>query len=121
MEAAPRAHEFSKIKEVVASWSGVRQFLRGGDAGQIVPVVIPKDRRRYGWLFMLGIAVYLVGFGLVAGRGAILALAALVAAVFLARALMWLWRGAIVVIEQGPSGEVSRCGQVGGAVGPGCH
>ena len=39
---------FSKITEVVTGWSGVRQFLRGGDAGQIVPVVIPKDRRRFG-------------------------------------------------------------------------
>ena len=47
-QAVARVQEFSRIKEVVSGWSGVRQYLRGGDAGQIVPVVIPKDRRRYG-------------------------------------------------------------------------
>ncbi|HEV8045680.1 MAG TPA: hypothetical protein VGP38_10890, partial [Rubrobacter sp.] len=67
VQTQPRGHEFSKIKEVVSGWSGVRQFLRGGDAGQIVPVVILKDRRRYGWLFMLGISLYLVGFAVFAG------------------------------------------------------
>ena len=36
-----RMQEFSRIKEVVSGWSGVRQYLRGGDEGQIVPVVIP--------------------------------------------------------------------------------
>lgn len=121
MEAAPRAHEFSKIKEVVASWSGVRQYLRGGDAGQIVPVVIPKDRRRYGWLFMLGVAVYLVGFALFSGTAAIMALAILVAVVFLALALLWLWRGAIVEIEQGTAGVLSRYGKIEGTLQPGRH
>lgn len=67
MTEAPRMHEYSKIKEVVSGWPGVRQFLRGGDAGQIVPVVVPRDRRRYGWLFLLGVAIYLVGFALFVG------------------------------------------------------
>jgi hypothetical protein len=43
-QTVPRMQEFSRIKEVVSGWSGVRQYLRGGDEGQIVPVVIPKDR-----------------------------------------------------------------------------
>jgi len=59
--------QFSKITEVVVGWSGVRRFLRGGDAGQIVPVVIPKDGRRYGWLFLLGIALYLLGVAIFSG------------------------------------------------------
>jgi hypothetical protein len=47
-QAGARMQEFSRIKEVVSGWSGVRQYLRGGDAGKTVPVVIPKDGRRYG-------------------------------------------------------------------------
>ena len=62
--AVAGGQEFSRIKEAVSGWSGVRQFLRGGDGGQIVPVVILKDRRRYGWLFLLGVAIYVMGFGL---------------------------------------------------------
>ena len=40
-------HDFSKIKEVVAAWQNVRQLLRSGEEGQLVPVVIPKDRRGF--------------------------------------------------------------------------
>ncbi len=70
-QTVARTQEFSRIKEVVSGWSGVRQYLRGGDEGQIVPVVIPKDRRRYGWLFLLGVAVYLLGFALFSGSAAL--------------------------------------------------
>jgi regulator of protease activity HflC (stomatin/prohibitin superfamily) len=120
MTEAPRMHEFSKIKEVVAGWSSVREFLRGGDAGQIVPVVIPKDRRRYGWLFMLGAAVYLAGFALFTG-GPLAVLAVLAALFFVAIALLWLWRGAIVEIEQGTTGVLSRYGKIEGTLTPGRH
>ena len=34
----------SSIKEVVAAWQNIQQFLRGGDQGKLVPVVIPKIR-----------------------------------------------------------------------------
>jgi regulator of protease activity HflC (stomatin/prohibitin superfamily) len=120
MTEAPRMHEFSKIKEVVAGWSSVRQYLRGGDAGQIVPVVIPRDRRRYGWLFMLGVAVYLAGFALFTG-GPLAVLAVLAALFFVAIALLWLWRGAIVEIEQGTAGVLSRYGKIEGTLSPGRH
>src|SRR5215211_3795549 len=90
-QTVARTQEFSRIKEVVSGWSGVRQYLRGGDEGQIVPVVIPKDRRRYGWLFFLGLA------------------------------LLWLWRGAIVEIEQGTTGVRSRYGKIEGTLTPGRH
>ncbi len=115
------AQEFSRIKEVVSGWSGVRQFLRGGDGGQIVPVVILKDRRRFGWLFLLGIAVYVMGFGLFSGSAAVAVFAGLVALFFLALALLWLWRGAIVEIEQGTTGVLSRYGRIEGTLPPGRH
>src|ERR671916_506229 len=115
------AQEFSRIKEVVSGWSGVRQFLRGGDGGQIVPVVILKDRRRFGWLFLLGIAVYVMGLGLFSGSVGVAVLAGLVAFFFLALALLWLWRGAIVEIEQGTTGVLSRYGRIEGTLPPGRH
>src|SRR5918999_2740463 len=99
-QSVARTQEFSRIKEVVSGWSGVRQYLRGGDEGQIVPVVIPKDRRRYGWLFLLGVAVYLLGFALFSGSAALAVLAALAAIFFLGLALLWLWRGAILEVEE---------------------
>ncbi|MBA2344308.1 MAG: SPFH domain-containing protein [Rubrobacter sp.] len=113
--------QFSKITEVVTGWSGVRRFLRGGDAGQIVPVVIPKDRRRYGWLFLLGLAVYLLGVAIFSGSVAVGILVGLVAFLFLALALLWLWRGAIIEIEQGTTGVLSRYGRVTGTLSPGRH
>src|SRR5215203_1839556 len=69
-QAVARMQEFSRIKEVVSGWSGVRQYLRGGDEGQIVPFVIPKDRRRYGWLFLLGVALSILAVlvAVMAGR-----------------------------------------------------
>jgi regulator of protease activity HflC (stomatin/prohibitin superfamily) len=116
-----RVREFSKIKEEVASWSGVRDYLRGGDEGYIVPVVIPKDRRRYGWLFLMGIAIYLLGAAAFVGIVAVAALATAAAVVFIAGALLWLWRGAIVEIEQGTTGILSRYGRIVDTLSPGRH
>ncbi|MEW6637195.1 MAG: SPFH domain-containing protein [Actinomycetota bacterium] len=121
MTATGRTHEFSRVKEVVAAWSGVRQFLRGGDAGQIVPVVIPKDRRRFGWLFLLGVAAYLAGVALFSGSVAIAVLALSLAVLLVLLAALWLWRGAIVEIEQGTTGVMSRYGKIIGTLSPGRH
>ncbi len=120
-QAMVRSAEFSKIKEVVSGWSGVRQYLRGGDGGQIVPVVILKDRRRYGWLFLLGLSIYLLGFGVFSGSAALTVVAGLAAILCLALALLWLWRGAIVEIEQGTTGVLSRYGKIEGTLPPGRH
>src|ERR671919_2161620 len=100
-QTVSRTQEFSRIKEVVSGWSGVRQYLRGGDEGQIVPVFIPKDRRRYGWLFLLGVAVYMLGFALFSGSATLAVLAVLVAVFFFGLALLWLWRGAVVGVKEG--------------------
>ncbi|HZY66906.1 MAG TPA: SPFH domain-containing protein [Rubrobacteraceae bacterium] len=121
MTMASSVPEFSKIKEVVTGWSGVRRYLRGGDEGQIVPVVIPKDRRRYGWLFLLGVAVYLIGVALFAGNIAVTGLAVAGAVFFLAIAALWLWRSAIVEIEQGTTGVLSSYGKIVGTLSPGRH
>src|ERR687898_61112 len=120
-QTVARMQEFSRIKEVVSGWSGVRQYLRGGDEGQIVPVVIPKDRRRYGWLFLLGVAIYMLGFALFSGSAALAVLAVLVAVFFFGLALLWLWRGGIVEIEQGTTGVGSRYGRIEGTLSPGRH
>src|ERR671917_211206 len=118
---APSVPEFSKIKEVVTGWSGVRRYLRGGEEGAIVPVVIPKDRRRYGWLFLLGPAVYTLGVAIFIGNGRLTALAILGAVVFAALAALWLWRSAIVEIEQGTTGVLSSYGRITGTLTPGRH
>jgi regulator of protease activity HflC (stomatin/prohibitin superfamily) len=118
---APSVPEFSKIKEVVTGWSGVRRYLRGGDEGQIVPVVIPKDRRRYGWLFLLGLAVYALGVATFIGSGLLTALTILAAVFFVALAALWLWRSAIVEIEQGTTGVLSSYGKITGTLSPGRH
>ena len=118
---APSVPEFSKIKEVVTGWSGVRRYLRGGDEGQIVPVVIPKDRRRYGWLFLLGLAVYALGVAIFIGSGLLTALAMLGTVFFAALAALWLWRSAIVEIEQGTTGVLSTYGKITGTLSPGRH
>jgi len=118
--AMREGREFSRIKEVVAGWGQLRQFLRNGDAGTLVPVVIPKDRRRYGWIFLLVFALYLVGFALFT-EGAIGVLAVAFALILAGIALLWLWRGAIVEIEQGTTGVFSSYGKIVGTLPPGRH
>lgn len=120
MSTDMRRQQFSKIKEAVATWNNIRQLLRSGEEGQVVPVVIPKDRRRFGWLMLLAFALYLVGVAIF-GRGALGGLAAVGAVIALGLALLWLWRGAIVEIEQGTTGIRSSYGQIVGTLSPGRH
>ncbi|NJN17808.1 MAG: SPFH domain-containing protein [Oscillochloris sp.] len=112
--------EFSRIREAVATWGRIRQLLRSGEEGQVVPVVIPKDRRTAGWLLPLGVAVYLLGVAILGGG--ILAFFALPLAVLaLVIAAITLWRGATVEIEQGTTGVLSHWGQIVGSLEPGLH
>lgn len=112
--------EFSKVKEAVATWGRLRQLLRSGEEGQVVPVVIPKDRRGAGWLAPLGVAFYLIGVAILGG-GFLRGLAFLLALVFAGVALMSLWRSAMIEIEQGTTAVYSRWGQIVGTLGPGLH
>ncbi len=111
---------FSRIKETVAAWSEIRQLLRSGEEGQLVPVVIPKSRRRLGWLLPLALSIYLTGVSVFSGGfiGSFVGFFALIA--FLA-ALISFIMGAIVEIEQGTTGILSRWGQIVGTLAPGRH
>ncbi|HEV2089223.1 MAG TPA: SPFH domain-containing protein, partial [Cryptosporangiaceae bacterium] len=117
-QARPR--EFSKIKETLAAWSDIRQLLRGGEDGQLVPVVIPKDSRRVTWTALLFLAAYLTGVAVFADGGAS-TVAALGAAGALLIAMLWLWRRSIIEIEQGTTGIRSRFGAIAGTLPPGRH
>ncbi|MFD1539946.1 SPFH domain-containing protein [Nonomuraea guangzhouensis] len=112
------SREFSKIKESLASWSDIRQLLRGGEQGQLVPVVIPKDRRGFAWMALVFIAVYFAGM---AALGNLVVPASLGAVFFLAVALVWMWRRAIIEIEEGTTGVRSRWGAITGTLPPGRH
>jgi regulator of protease activity HflC (stomatin/prohibitin superfamily) len=121
VKAAAQTQQFSKVKEAVATWSRIRQLLRSGEEGQVVPVVIPKDRRRYGWLALAGLALYLFGVALFVDLVALRVLAVAGGLFFLGLSLMWLWRGAIVEMEQGTTGILSRYGEIVGTLEPGRH
>jgi regulator of protease activity HflC (stomatin/prohibitin superfamily) len=113
--------DFSKIKEVVASWGKIRQFLRSGDEGHLVPVVIPKDSRGFGWLFWVGLAIYLVGVAMFAGNFIIGVPAVLLAILMLLIAFSSWWSSSVVVIEQGTIGIVSSFGRIESTFEPGRH
>jgi regulator of protease activity HflC (stomatin/prohibitin superfamily) len=112
--------EFSRIREAVATWSLIRQLLRSGEEGQLVPVVIPKDRRRARWLFPLAISFYLLGVAIFSG-GIFGGLALFLALLMLIIAGISFFLGAIVEIEQGTTGILSRWGQIVGVIPPGRH
>lgn len=109
---------FSRITEIIATWSNVRRLIRQGESGRLVPVVIPKDRRGYGWLFMLLVALYLIGVAIALGNA--LSMAAVVLALILITvAGIRLWRSAIVEIEQGTTGILTVFGEITRTLGPG--
>lgn len=115
--------DFSRIKEVVASWENVQRMLRTGDKGTLVPVVIPKDRRTLWGPLLILFAVYtaVTNFWLFwrinSGFAATLAL---ISGLFLGiiGLLIW-WRSARVEIEQGTTGIRSRWGKIVSTIDPG--
>lgn len=111
---------FSKIKEAVAVWQNIRQLLRSGEDGQLVPVVIPKDRRGFGWLAVLGFAFYVLSVGFMAEMIPV-GLAAVPAVFLVLVAGLWFWRKSIVEVEQGTTGVLSRFGEIVGTLEPGRH
>ena len=91
MTQAVRRAEFSRIKEAVATWGKIRQLLRSGDNGQLVPVVIPKDRRGFGWLYLMLFGVYLLGMAVFAGNAGLRVLAGGLGVLVILLALLRLW------------------------------
>ncbi|GIE29888.1 hypothetical protein Ait01nite_029330 [Actinoplanes italicus] len=123
--SAPAKNRSSSISEAVAPWSDVARLLRGGDAGTLVPVVIPKHRRRQGWLapLWLGLLALLSGvmFTIDGDDGVLSVLAYLSGVFFLLVGVLWWWRSSIVEIEQGTNGVLTRYGAVTRTLDPGRH
>ena len=118
------ARQFSRVKEVVAGWNQVRQYLRSGENGNLVPVVIPRDKRGFGPLMWLGIALYFVFVALQSGNienlGGLVGLGAWVAALLsLAYMGLRLRSQLLVEIEEGTTGVLSSWGEIVGTLPPG--
>lgn len=118
----------SVIAEVVAPWSDIAQLLRGGEAGTLVPVVIPRHRRRLWWMLPLWFGVYalLSGVMFMSGQpgavsGALGTVSVVVGVLLLLIGALWWWRSSIVEIEQGTHGVLTRYGAVTRTLEPGRH
>ncbi|MFC7330072.1 SPFH domain-containing protein [Marinactinospora rubrisoli] len=123
--SAANARGSSSIKESLASWGDIARLLRGGDQGQLVPVVIPRDGRGLKWLVLVWVGLWLLGVALIGasiGLAGFMVVGALVLAlVGLLLAGLWWWRSAIVEIEQGTTGVLTKFGAVVGVLEPGRH
>ncbi|WEV78776.1 SPFH domain-containing protein [Janibacter cremeus] len=125
---ASRGQGMSSIKEVVSSWSDVARFLRGGDSGSLVPVVIPKDKRGLRWTGLIWFAVWALVSGIIlmatggdvaGGMGGV---AIVVAIISVLLAALWWWRSSIVEIEEGTVGVLTKFGAISGpGLSPGRH
>ncbi|RCV56967.1 SPFH domain-containing protein [Marinitenerispora sediminis] len=115
----------SSIKESLASWGDIARLLRGGDQGQLVPVVIPRDGRGLRWLVLVWIGLWLLGVSLIGAANALaggLVVGTLVLSLLsLLLAGLWWWRSSIVEIEQGTTGVLTKFGAVVGVLDPGRH
>ncbi|NYF96925.1 SPFH domain-containing protein [Janibacter cremeus] len=122
---ASRGQGMSSIKEVVSAWSDVARFLRGGDAGSLVPVVIPKDKRGLRWTALIWFAVWALISGVVLAvtdHAVLGGLAIIVAFVSVLLAALWWWRSSIVEIEEGTIGVLTKFGAISGpGLSPGRH
>lgn len=120
-----RGQGMSSIKEAVSGWGDVARLLRGGEQGAVVPVVIPKDRRGLGWVWLLFLAVWAFGSGAMLMLGDYSALGTLsifVGVLALALAALWWWRSSIVEIEEGTLGVLTKFGAISGpGLSPGRH
>ncbi|MFF4604969.1 SPFH domain-containing protein [Streptomyces sp. NPDC001339] len=123
----------SVISEEVAPWSEIRQLLRSGEAGKLVPVIIPRHhRRRLWWMLLLWLGVFALLTGVMLDLGASDGLAGLTrgvlatvgyafGTVLVPAGLLWWWRSSIAEIEQGTTGVLTRYGAVTRTLEPGRH
>lgn len=120
MNVPVKPQDFSRIKEVVATWSEIRQKLRSGEDGQLVPVVIPKEKRTFGWLSWFVLALFVLVASLFLGSFWA-CIGFTVGGIFLIMGGISLWRSAIVEIEQGTTGILTRYGKIENTLTPGRH
>lgn len=117
-----RKQGFSKVKEVVAAWSSVRQLLRSGEGDDLVPVVIPKSKGGFGWLVWFALAIWFGLTMLAAGFYTSVFISVLGIAAFIFFSVIggfaW-WTSAKVEIEEGTTGIYSRYGKIEGTLSPG--
>lgn len=119
----PQHQNFSKIKETVAAWNDIRRYLRSGDDGQIVPVVIPKHKLGYTPVYMALVTLFLLFAGvLLLLQGNPLSVLALLIGMLLGIVTGVTWfNSARIEIEQGTTGIRSSFGKITGTLGPGPH
>ncbi|WP_367124729.1 SPFH domain-containing protein [Streptomyces phytohabitans] len=129
-----RAGRRSVITEQVAPWGDIPQLLRGGEAGTIVPVIIPRNRQRVWWMAPLWLGVLALLTAVMAGLagsdadtaaglayGTLATLSYLGGVLLLAVGGLWWWRSSIVRIEQGTTGILTRYGAIARTLDPGRH
>ncbi|WP_210637320.1 SPFH domain-containing protein [Streptomyces sp. GESEQ-13] len=129
-----RSHRRSVISEAVAPWSDIARLLRGGDAGTLLPVIIPKHRRRLWWMLPLWLGVYALLSGVMLtlkesgsdglggmAAGALATLSYTFGVLLLVIGGLWWWRSSIVEIEQGTHGVLTRYGAVVRTLDAGRH
>ncbi|MGV9871208.1 SPFH domain-containing protein [Streptomyces cellulosae] len=129
-----RSHRRSVISEAVAPWSDIARLLRGGDAGTLLPVIIPKHRRRMWWMLPLWLGVYALLSGVMLSlkesgsdglggmaAGALATLSYTFGVLLLVIGGLWWWRSSIVEIEQGTHGVLTRYGAVVRTLDAGRH
>ena len=113
---------FSKVKEAVATWNNIRQLLRSGEGEHLVPVVIPKSSRGFGWLLWFALTFWLsltAILALLRGNLGLTAFGIVVAGIFLVIGAFTWWQSAKVEIEEGTTGIYSRYGKIEGTLSPG--
>lgn len=121
--SAARTGRRSVISEAMAQWSDIARLLRGGEAGTLIPVIIPRHRRKLGWMVPLWLGLLALFTGIMASArgdgglagfayGAIAALGYVAGVALLLAGALWWWRSSIVEIEQGTNGVLTRYGAV---------
>ena len=133
-----RMNRRSVISEAVAPWSEIAQLLRGGEAGTLIPVIIPRHRRRLWWMLPLWLGVFALLSGVMLtlreaeaesegsdvadlAYGALATLGYAGGCVLLLAGALWWWRSSIVEIEQGTNGVLTRYGAVTNTLEAGRH
>ena len=123
--STPHTQHRSVITEQVAPWQDIPQLLRGGEAGTLVPVIIPRHRRRLWWIAPVWLGLLSVSSAVMAkADGGLTVLATLgyfLGLVLLVCGLLWWWRSSIVEIEQGTTGVLTRYGAIVRTLSPGRH